>query len=124
VNIFDVQAFTMAKQVEELFASFPPGRNYLQTTQTNVFLQNVTVVPTLDSLPEDVDHLVIGDLPVGVSDMVDMLKKAAARFVTLVLMPPAPKHLIMAALAAEGIRQLPYGLTMVASAAGESPVRY
>jgi hypothetical protein len=88
VNIFDVQAFTMAKQVEELFASFPPGRNYLQTTQTNVFLQNVTVVPTLDSLPEDVDHLVIVDLPFNQTEIAAMLKKAAARFVTLVCSPP------------------------------------
>lgn len=123
VNVFDVQPFTMAKQIEELFASFPPGRNYLQTTQTNVFLQNVTVVPTLDALPEDVDHLVIVDLPISISEIVDLLKKAAARFVTLIILPLAPRHLILQALEAEGIRRAPYGLN-APSASPVSAVRY
>lgn len=103
INTFDVEIFSLGKQIQNLFESLPTdGTNILFTTQTNAFVPNGTVVNTLDGLPDNVNHLVIAEVPVTEDAIRGVIRMAYARIVTFVCLPTTPKHLINAAKAAEG----------------------
>jgi hypothetical protein len=103
VNCFDVQPFSLSRDVEGLFLSLPAGKNILFTTQTNVFIAGVKIVAALSDVPMDADHLVIAEVPVTEDGIRVILREAYAKIVTFICQPTSPKVLIHQAMRAEGL---------------------
>ena len=105
VNMFDVQPFSLAREVEGLFNSLPAGKNILFTTQTNAYITGVTIVASLTDVPIDADHLVIAEVPVAEELVRAIIREAFAKIVTFICQPTTPKSVIHAALQAEGLEE-------------------
>lgn len=111
VSLFDTQVFSLARDIQELFASFPANQNLVMfTTDSRARLQGVNVVTTLDQLEQEVDHLVVVETPSSLVDMRRVIKQSCAKYVTLVCTSNVSRADLANALLQESFRELPYGL--------------
>jgi hypothetical protein len=102
INCFDVQPFSLSREVEGLFASLPAGINVLFTVQPNVFIAKVAIIASLSDLPLDTDHLVIAEVPHTEDGVRAIIQEAHAKIVTFICQPTTPKFLIHQAMRSEG----------------------
>ena len=111
VSVFDTQTFSIARDVEVLFASFPSNQKLVMfTTDSRAFVQGVKTIHSLDQLEQEVDHLVVVDTPFALQEMRNVLKKGCARYVTLMCGPAVSRKDLAEAIVQEKFREVPFGL--------------